>query len=121
MLSHAPFNCPTDYQSLHKGHANAKECDAELRTWIESLEINRRRLRRALNEDAKTTTQLELRNLTLGEYVAEHEDQSLDDYFYETSAFNQALDAQVSILVGRRGTGKSTTLIAMNTALKKSR
>ncbi len=120
MLSHEPFACPTDYQLLHKTHSSASECETELATWIESLQIARRRPRLSDRNQARAATNLELRNLTVGEYVAEHEDQSLDDYFYETSAYAQALDAQVSIMVGRRGTGKSANLIAMHAALSRS-
>jgi len=118
MLSHVPFVCPVDYRMLLLAPATAQQCVDYLRTWLDQLEIPKRRPRRPTDEGRRTVKELELRNITIGEPVAEQENLRLDSYFVETSTYFEALEAQTSILVGRRGTGKTANLIALETAIR---
>ncbi len=120
MLAHTPFVCPVDYQQLLKCHDTAQECLTSLKNWHDGLPISRRRPRRR-EEARREARTLELRNLSIGEPVAENENQSLDEYFIETSAYFDALNAQQIIFLGRRGTGKTAILIALETALRNDR
>jgi hypothetical protein len=116
MLAHSPFECPTDYQTLLVAHDTAEQCENKVKSWIESLDIPRRRARRADEGTRRAAAMLEVRNLSLGDPVAENENLKLDDYFVETNAFFDSIESQSTILVGRRGTGKSATLIALQAA-----
>ncbi|MBI2303646.1 MAG: hypothetical protein HYU86_02730 [Chloroflexi bacterium] len=118
MLAHTPFDCPIDYQDLLKSHQTAQNCWNHVDKWLSQLNLPRRRSRRTAPEEARTKPgDLELRNLSIGEPVAEHEHLRLDEYFVETSAYYEALQAQTTIFVGRRGTGKTANLIALQTSL----
>ncbi|MCL5961218.1 MAG: hypothetical protein M1358_18245, partial [Chloroflexi bacterium] len=118
MLAHAPFDCPMDYQELLATHATAQNCRERAEAWLSSLDIPRRRHRGVLPEEARRSGgPLELSNLSIGEPVAENEHLRLDEYFVETSAYREALEAQTTIFVGRRGTGKTANLIALQTTI----
>jgi hypothetical protein len=121
MLAHAPFTCPTDYESLLKQHETAQQCETMLTTWLKAVEPPRRRARRAASPTGATAPSLELRNLSVGEPVAENEDSRLDEYFVETTAFYGPLESQKTILVGRRGTGKTATFVALQAAFHRDK
>jgi len=112
MLAHEPFECPTDYTTLLRQHETAAQCEELLRDWLATVPVSRRS-RRPINEETRPHQQLELRNLSLGEVKAENEETRLDNYFVETSAYLAPLEAETTLLVGRRGMGKTATLIAL--------
>ncbi|MCH7811587.1 MAG: hypothetical protein IH958_03055, partial [Chloroflexi bacterium] len=118
ILAHAPFEPPIDYQDLLRSHDTAEKCRSELGRWLSGLEADfpRRRTRR-VHELREPARKLDLRALTVGEPVAEHESYRLDEYFVETSNYYEALESQTAILVGRKGTGKTANLIALETKL----
>jgi len=121
MLAHTPFDSPTDYRLLLKSHSTAEECEHHVAAWLGDLAIPRRRPRRSDEETRRRASRLELRNLSIGEPVAENENQQLDEYFVETSAYLHALEAQTTIMIGRRGTGKTANLIALQIAFREDR
>ena len=49
---------------------------------------------------------------------AENERADIDAYFLETSSYMRAMDEQLTIVVGRKGSGKSAQLYAMQNALE---
>ena len=121
MLAHRPFKCPTDYLTLLRTHGTAEQASVLFHSWRESIDIRPRRSRRPelVREDASQS--LHLRDLSLGEPVAENERTRLDEYFVETSAFYEAKSADVSLFVGRRGTGKTASFVALDEALRRDR
>lgn len=121
MLAHTPFEPPTDYRLLLKSHSTAEECKRCVTAWLRGLEIPRRRPRRSEEETRRKASTLELRNMSIGEPVAEHENLQLDEYFVETAAYFHALEAQATIMIGRRGTGKTANLIALQVAFRGDR
>ena len=122
MLAHAPYEPPIDYEQWLKVHGTAESCVAVTRTWLESVSSNlshrRSRRQQAVRE---TSTRIDLRSLFLGDPVAEHEAEKLFEYFIETSSYYQALEDPLTILVGRRGTGKTAILYAIRSEKRKSR
>ncbi len=118
MVAHSPFDPPMDYQLLLKIHQTAQQCEGIVKRWIGDLEphLPRRRPRRSETTTPRSKA-LDLRKLSIGDHIAEHEQRGLDNYFVETSAYYRALDSQTTIVVGRKGTGKTANLYAMRTAL----
>lgn len=121
MLAHIPFACPTDYQTLLRRHESRQRCIDLFEAWVDSLEIPRRRMRRPLPGASLATDRVRLRDIALGEPVAENERSRLDQYFVETSSFYEAQSADVSIFVGRRGTGKTASLVALDAAYRRDK
>jgi hypothetical protein len=54
-----------------------------------------------------------LQNINLGESLAENAADRLLDYFVETSSFQEALNSNLSIFIGRKGTGKTANLYSL--------
>ena len=119
MVAEKPFESPVDYQDLISLHETAHDCKFTVVKWSEDLALGlsaRRPRRRELQPTSQQS--VDLRSLTIGEPVAENERQRLDNYFVETSTYFRALDDPVTIVVGRRGVGKSAQLYAMQAALR---
>ncbi len=122
MLAQKPFDPPVDYRGLLNVHDTASECRSAIEHWIEELRgtIPARRRRRpdqVLGEQEIP----DLRNLSVGEFVAENERQRLDSYFLETSTYYRSMDDPVTVVVGRKGVGKSAQLYVMNAVLMSER
>ena len=122
IVAPTPYDPPVDYQTLLKVHDTAQQCRNFIDDWVTSLASNipKRRPRRP-TEATHAGKAPDLRRLSVGEPVAEHERRKLDDYFVETSAYFHALDGPATILVGRRGTGKTATLYALKSTLGKDK
>ena len=121
MLAHTHFTCPTDYQTLLREHDSAEQASALFRSWHQSVNFRPRRSRRPDQSYSQAPQPLQLRDLSLGEPVAENETTKLDEYFVETSAFFEARSADVSIFVGRRGTGKTASFVALADDFRRDR
>jgi len=52
-----------------------------------------------------------LRDLRLGDPVAENEEDSLSAYFLETASFREVLADRATVFVGRKGSGKTANLL----------
>ncbi len=122
MLAHAPYESPVDYDQWLKLHDTAESCVTATKSWLESVNesLSHRRPRRQ-QAVRSTSARIDLRSLFLGDPVAEHEADRLFEYFVETSSYYQALEGPLTILVGRRGTGKTAILYAIRSEMSKSR
>ena len=114
MLAHAPFESPTDYTNLLHVHETSEQARSITTDWLSELDkrIPKRR-RRKRSTVRSIASKPDIRNLQLGQWVAETEHKSIDEYFFETSIFQQAIETPISVVVGRRGVGKSATLFAL--------
>ena len=121
MLAEVPFQPPVDYEHILRVHATAEECASIGRNWLADVgsRLGRRRSRRE-RPARRVETDFDVRSLFLGDSIAENEATDLHDYFVETSNFIRAMDDQLTILVGRRGTGKTAILYAINSERSKS-
>ena len=114
MLAHEPYESPLDYEKWLKAHDTAEACVQLTKVWLDEVTptlIHRRPNRQRATPSASTN--MDLRNLFLGDPVAEHESDRLFEYFVDTSAYFEASRGPLTILVGRRGTGKTAILYAI--------
>ncbi|MFC5528126.1 P-loop ATPase, Sll1717 family [Cohnella yongneupensis] len=108
MLAHEPFNSPIDYRDTLKIHSTSKQCLEHLINWIEPLNESFRQKQTKYDTHLKNKKALtDLQSLFIGEPIAEHESDSLTDYFFETREYSEALNSQQTLFVGRKGTGKT--------------
>ena len=118
MFAHAPYVPPMDYEKFLMVHEKAEDCATMARAWLEQISTNMpRRRRRRPTTTVSETQRLDLRTLFLGDHIAEHESKELHDYFVETDTYLKAMDERLTILVGRRGAGKSAILYAIESEL----
>ncbi len=122
MTAQTPFESPVDYGQLLTIHETSQQCATFVKQWIGEVGagLPRRRPRRPVGE-ATLTTALDIRALSIGEPVAEHERHKIDDFFVETDSYYRALEGPTTILVGRKGTGKTAILFAMQATLGRDR
>ena len=114
MLAHDPYVSPLDYEKWLSVHNTAEACVSQTKVWLDGIASNlthRRPSRQRPNEIPSAT--IDLRNIFLGDLVAEHESDRLYDYFVETDSYYDALKGPLTILVGRRGAGKTAILYAI--------
>ena len=114
ILAHDPYQSPLDYEKWLTVHDTAEVCVSRTKTWLEEVTptlIHRRPNRQRASVVASTI--MDLRNLFLGDPVAEHESDRLHEYFVETDSYYDALKGPLTILVGRRGAGKTAILYAI--------
>ena len=119
MLVEEPFEAPTDYKDIIKTYNVKNECIKHFENWYREYndEIT-------AEDKFQQHTQQEIRafsglqNINLGENLAENEADRLLDYFVETSSFQEALNSNLSIFIGRKGTGKTANLYSLAEAYK---
>lgn len=111
MLAHAPYVSPIDYRDLLKIHDTAAKAQAILDNWLAPLvALSEKRAADHEHYQQEAKAQGELRNIAVGDPIAEFESNKLTEYFVPTAAYSEALRSKHSIFVGRKGTGKTATL-----------
>jgi hypothetical protein len=111
MLAHEPYTSPVDYRELLKSHATAARAEAIFDQWVAPItEAFEKRAADQETYEAEARAQGELRNIAIGDPIAEFEPNQLVEYFVPTAAYSEALRSKHSIFVGRKGTGKTATL-----------
>lgn len=111
MLAHEPYVSPIDYRDLLRVHRTAANAEAIFNDWLLPLiEQYEKRRSQATQYEAESRAQGELRNIGIGDPVAEFESETVPDYFVTTAAYSEILHSKHSILVGRKGSGKTATL-----------
>ena len=119
MLAHEPYMSPIDYRDLMKTHSNANRAEAFYQEWLSPiLESEKNRAQRRTRHTQQAAGHTSLISLNIGEPIAEFESDSIPEYFVPTAAYADALSRQHSIFVGRKGTGKSATLLKIQDELR---
>lgn len=122
MLAHEPFACPFDYQELLRTHSRSDECTQLANQWFNSIRPSIRSHWDSIDSyKAEQAASLALQQLSAGQSLAENEDDVADSYFVMTSAYRQALSGSSAIFVGRRGTGKTANLYAIERELRRDK
>jgi hypothetical protein len=119
MLAHEPYTTPLDYQDLLRKHPTAAVAESIFAGWsLPLIEGYEKRIARVATYRVEKRAQTILRDLTVGEPVAEFESDVVPDYFVSTAAYVETLRSKYSIVVGRKGTGKTATLYALAEELR---
>lgn len=118
MLAEEEFLSPLDYKDLIKKYSTAAKAVEVFNEWIEPVlsSVSKANIIQSENVN-RVRLASGLRALRLGEYVAENEEDQLEGYFIETSAFLEALNGRSSIFVGRKGVGKSANFFRLASLL----
>jgi hypothetical protein len=112
MLAEGDFLTPIDYRDLAYSYPSAGAASRRADEWL-TVRLAQARQRAAAGPTRARAISLgvELRQLRLGDPVAENEEDTLGDYFLETAAFDDLIEDRQSIFVGRKGTGKTANLL----------
>lgn len=113
------YRSPVDYRDILYAYHNKKKLAEKLGQWLEQAF-------RAWNQDTvgearpapKVELATELKDLKFGDYVAENEADTLDEYFVETAEYEAVLNESSVVFVGRKGMGKSANMIRASQVLR---
>jgi len=118
MLAHEPFDSPIDYKELLKTHDAASKCYEIVDQWLNEEE--KKYVDKKKDEESfgpKIKAQSLLAQISIGNYIAEQEQEEISNYFVETSAYKEALGSTNCIFIGRKGSGKSAILYKLQDEL----
>jgi hypothetical protein len=119
MLAHEPYVPPIDYRDMLRRHDTAASAEAIYNAWLlPLLEAYENRVKDEQQYESEERARGELRNIAIGDPIAEFESDEIPDYFVPTAAYNEALRSKHSIFVGRKGTGKTATLYKLSEELR---
>ncbi len=111
MLAHQPYDSPIDYSDLLQTHKTAAQCESLAIPWLKRVEITySSETKEGLQYAEQVAAQTELQRLSFGESVAEREVEELSDYFVPIATYMEARETEHSIIVGRKGSGKTAIL-----------
>jgi hypothetical protein len=119
ILAHKPYHSPIDYRDLLRIHEDARQADVFYQNWLSGLlEAEKHDLERKALHTQAMAAHGGLVQLNIGDPIAEYESEELFAYFIPTSAYADALNGQYSIFVGRKGAGKTATLLKVADQLR---
>ncbi|MDP9052207.1 MAG: hypothetical protein M3O31_16030 [Acidobacteriota bacterium] len=112
MLAHKPYQSPIDYRDLLRPHKDASQAESFYQAWLSHvLEIQKEQVKHKSIYTHAVAAHGGLLALNIGDPIAEFEPEKFPEYFIPTSAYAEALNGQHSIFVGRKGAGKTATLL----------
>ena len=118
MLEQGASFIPIDYRDLLQQYQTAHQASTILEDWLKPIEddwVAQETSKK--NNVASRQLAVELKTFQVGEPLAENESDFLKDYFVETGAYNQALQGQNVVFVGRKGSGKTANLFKLDSTL----
>ena len=123
MLAESDYFAPVDYRDLLCNYRTADEASQLAKNWLSRLteELRKERTSSETAGVVELATELKDFQTKIGEYIAENEADHLDEYFVETTAYNEALAGRQMIFVGRKGTGKTANLLKLASTLRPDR
>jgi hypothetical protein len=124
MLAESDYVTPLDYRELLFNYRTANEAQRHLEQWVAPVEKSY--TAKVLKREQRTGViriKVELRDfyVQIGEYLAENEPNSLDNYYVETTAFREALVGTRRVFVGRKGTGKTANFLFLSSTLRRDK
>lgn len=117
MVAESEYVSPLDYRDLLFNYSTAAQMVRHVDDWLANLPLKPGSSRRL----GRLAMDLDLPVSSFGQYVAENEDSRLDDYFLPTNEFTSLVQGDASIFVGRKGTGKTATMLQAAADLAKDR
>jgi len=124
MLAEWDYVTPLDYREMLFRYKTANEAERHLEQWIAPIEkLYAERIVRRDKHTGVIRIKVELRDfyVQIGEYLAENETNTLDNYYVETTAFREALAGTRRVFVGRKGTGKTANFSALSSSLRRDK
>lgn len=110
---------PVDYKDILYTYHNKKKLSEKLTLWLKgAFEVwVREDSASVLPSAPRVELATELKDLKFGDYVAENEADTLDEYFVETAEYEAVLRESSVVFVGRKGMGKSANMIRASQVL----
>jgi hypothetical protein len=105
---------PMDYRDALQDYTTPAEAARLVEEWLNPIRLEAKQIIDGKANYAKAlrlATELKDFHLQLGDYIAENESARLEEYFVETTVSADVINGTQSVFVGRKGTGKTATLL----------
>lgn len=118
LVAPSTFNAPLDYHEILFEYRLPDELVYMVDDWLSKNLIHKK-----LEEEVEIIEKHEekLFKLSVGGEIAEYEKEGLLKYFFETSSYHSALSKEKTIIVGRKGVGKTAVYIKLLDELSKNK
>lgn len=117
------YQGPVDYKDLLYIYQGKKRLKERVQGWVDGALFANSADNSGQLEEVRPRLALatELKDLKFGEYVAEDESDTLDEYFVRTAEYEAVLTSASAVFVGRKGVGKSANMIRAAQELKEDK
>ena len=116
ILHHSKMNVPLDVRDATKSYRQIEEIDQHINDFalevVASIQVS---------EPVHNRPQGTLANLDIGDPMAENELQRLDKYFLQRDEYTRTIRGDASLVVGRKGAGKTALFSQVRNSLRKDR
>lgn len=113
MVAPPDFEVPLDYRDLLQTYETLRNLENRLAAWLDDTPGATKPVR----PPGKTKLDVEI-PISFGEYVAEDERAELPEYFVNTAEYQKVVSSGTAIFVGRKGTGKTATMLRATDELR---
>ncbi|MCL2470413.1 MAG: hypothetical protein FWF25_01540 [Propionibacteriaceae bacterium] len=117
MVAEAGFQCALDYKDIMYSYDTAAHLTEHVEHWLGQLPSPRGSNKRL----GRLKLDIELPLRSFGKYVAESERDDLTKYFVQTNEFEAVMSGRAQIFTGRKGTGKTATMLQAVEELRKDK
>ncbi|MFI1223874.1 MULTISPECIES: P-loop ATPase, Sll1717 family [unclassified Streptomyces] len=117
------YQAPVDYKDTLFTYHNKKRLTEKMKEWLSKAfdDWSREKTQETHPNVPRMEIATELKELKFGDYVAENESDTLDEYFVETAEYEAVLRESSVVFVGRKGMGKSANMIRASQVLRDDR
>jgi hypothetical protein len=120
----ASSSVPLDFRDDVRLYVVGREARGQVNEWLTKIEEDEKQLSAKITEDQSRVAQratLQVLHRGMGDFVAENDSKLVTEYFIETAAYLDALGgSSQTIFVGRKGTGKTATLLKLSSEIGRS-
>lgn len=109
LLVKEPFKHSLDYLHLLITYSTSTECEKLTTKWLDNIELSEKD-KDSFPSNYPITDKNSLPNADLGSFIAEQEVETLPLYYVPIINMNDLLRSDYSLLIGRKGAGKSALL-----------
>ena len=118
MIAEEPYNTPLDYKDYLIKYNTVNTVTQNVNSFLNGVKDRFFQKREQLKQIVKRNIRKsELQTISFGDFLAEHEESTLCEYYVPLSADSDILKSEYNIIVGRKGSGKSATLLYLKETL----
>ena len=118
MLAEDDFLPPIDFRDDLRSYKTAAKAISYLDEWLAPVEQTMKVTQEAARIQHTTRLARGLKNVRLGNHVAEYEEEGLvEEYFIQTAAYDEAVEGNQTLFIGRKGSGKTANLLKLKDEL----
>ena len=111
MVAEEPYEVPVDFKGYLNTYFDSNSCKEAITPFMIGLKDQIAELMfKSQLVKAKSKEKSKLQKISFGEFIAEHESNTIHDYYVEVAHLDRLIKQENNIIIGRKGAGKTATL-----------